>query len=281
MTVPRLDLAGITAALVLLAAPAHGGWLIESTITGDPAAGREQVSLQSGRMKTVMLGRNGAPATAMIVDLNAQTITQVDYVERSYMTATVQEYVEAMRAALAGVPKGLGHAEIAEAMKALPPDQLAMMREAMARVNQSAGSGAACREPRMELRRTGEQATIATYPAVRYDVILDGVPDSQVWIARGITAWQEVDRAKLERFGAEMAKLASACGPSGPRGQGVAATSAWKVAAEGYPVRTVDRGAGGKVTTEVVKAESRAIPAAEFAPPAGFTRRTMKDLIGR
>jgi hypothetical protein len=135
----------------------------------------------------------------------------------------------------------------------------------------------ACREPRIEIKKTGQQATIAGYPAVRYDVFADGKLDSELWIAKGITAWRELDQQKLERFGAEMAKLAG-CGPGGQGHPG--ADPSWKLAGEGYPVRTVDKsGSGG--TVEVVKAESRAVPAAEFQPPAGFARKTLQEMMRR
>ncbi len=71
----------------------------------------------------------------------------------------------------------------------------------------------------MEVRRTGQQATIAGYPAVRHDVLADGRLESEVWIARGITAWRELDPRRFERFTAEMAKLAgSVAPPAGVRG---------------------------------------------------------------
>jgi hypothetical protein len=129
------------------------------------------------------------------------------------------------------------------------------------------------------MRKTGQQATIAGYPAVRYDVLADGKPESEIWIARGIPAWRELDSRKLERFGAEMAKLAG-CGPGqgqqGPLGD----YPSWKLADEGYPVRTVAKSGGGE-KIEVVKAESRTIPAAEFQPPAGFARKTLQQVMGQ
>lgn len=100
-----------------------------------------------------------------------------------------------------------------------------------------------------------------------------------MWIARGITAWQELDSRKLERFAGETAKL-TACGPAGRR-QGLGgADAAWQVAKEGYPVRTVDRSGGGAGMLEVVRAEGRALPAPEFQPPAGFVRRTLREMMG-
>jgi len=76
-----------------------------------------------------------------------------------------------------------------------------------------------------------------------------------VWIAQGITAWREMDPQKLQRFAAEMAKMAG-CGAG--RAGAFGADPSWKLA----------------------KAESRAIPAAEFQPLAGFARQTLQEMMG-
>ncbi|MBI3065802.1 MAG: DUF4412 domain-containing protein [Deltaproteobacteria bacterium] len=74
---------------------------------------------------------------------------------------------------------------------------------------------------------------------------------------------------------AQMAKLAGCPG----QGRRVAsgADQSWKLAGEGYPVRTVERRGGTMV--EVVKAERRAIPAEEFQPPAGFARKSLREVM--
>jgi len=45
-------------------------------------------------------------------------------------------------------------------------------------------------------------------------------------------------------------------------------------------VRIVSSGAG-RQTVEVVKAESRNVPAAEFQPPAGFAKRPLPGPAGQ
>ena len=256
---------------------ASAGWVIEQVVKGG-GGDRQQVMLQANRMKTLVF-EGGKPASAGIVDLNAQTVTQVDYRERYYVTTSVREFVQMMQGAMAGATKEMQEAmkQMQEEMKDMSPEERKMAQQMMGQM-MPGQTPQACREPRMELKKTGQQATIAGYPAVRYDVLADGKLESEVWIAKGLTAWRELDQQKIERFGAEMAKLA-ACGP-GPGRQGFAgADPHWKLAGEGYPVRTVDSGSG--VTVEVVKAESRSIPAAEFQPPAGFARKTLQEMMRR
>src|SRR5438309_12051570 len=53
----------------------------------------------------------------------------------------------------------------------------------------------------------------------------------------------------------------------------------WKLAGEGYPVRTVYAGSGR--TVEVVKAESRSVPATEFQAPPGFERNSLREIMRR
>ncbi|MFZ1061287.1 MAG: DUF4412 domain-containing protein [Candidatus Rokuibacteriota bacterium] len=265
----------LLAGILVWSGQAAAGWVIEQMQKGGAEGGQQQVTLQANRLKTLTVEPDGKPGMAFIVDLDAQTITQVLYPERSYATATVQEYGQMMRGVMTDAMK-----QMQEALKDMPPQQRKMAEEMMrSQMGQGGQKAQECREPRIELRKTGQQATIAGYPAVRYDVLADGKLDSELWIAKGITAWRELDPRKLERLGAEMAELA-ACG-STQRGQGfLGADSASKLAHEGYPVRMVDRSGGGG-TVEVVKAESRTVPAAEFQPPAGFARKTFREMMGQ
>jgi hypothetical protein len=248
---------------------ALAGWVVEQFMKGGAEGGRQQVLIQANRMKTIMLGPDGRPAAAFILDLDAQTITHVDYRQRQVMTATVQEYVQAIQGA-----QQVAMREMQERLKSMPPQERQMAEQMMrSQTGQPGGTGQDCREPQTEVRRTGQQATIAGYPAVRYDVLADGKLEAEVWAAPAITAWRELDPPKLERFTAEIAKLVG-CGPGRPGLLG--ADASWKLASEGYPVRTIHPGA---VTIEVVKAESRTIPAPEFQPPPGFARRTLQQMI--
>ena len=255
---------------------ASAGWVIDQAEKGSGEGGKQQIMLQTNQMKTVVLGPDGKPEAAFILDLNAETITQVNYQERSYMTAKVQEYAQMIQGAMKGAMSAME-----EAMNDIPPEQRQMMEQMMRSRMPQAGSGPeACREPRIEMRKTGQDATIAGYKAVSYEMLADGKAASELWIAKGITAWKELDPKKLERVMNELAKAAPRCGPAHGRQAGMGGDQAWKLAGEGYPVKTVDRSGSG-TTVEVVKAESRAVPASEFQPPANFARKTISDMMGR
>jgi len=267
---------GVVLAILALAEPAAAGWVIEQVMRGDVEPGHMHVMLQSNRMKTVLVGPDGRPMMAHILDLDAQTITQVDYARRSYAAATVQEYAQVMRDAMGAA--GQAMQQMREALRDMPPEQRQMMEQMMR--SQAGGAPQDCREPQVEIRKTGQQATIAGYRAVRHDVFADGRPSAELWVASALTAWRELDPQKLERFSMEMARAFPVCGAGPARAALLSRDDAWRLAAEGYPVRTVHRN-GGTTTIEVVRAESRVLPAAEFQPPAGFARRSLSDLMGR
>ncbi len=269
----------VTLVLCALSVPpatghAEAGWIIDQASQGGADAGQQQVVLQANRMKTLVRGADGKPNTAFIVDLDAETITLVNYEERTYVTGTVEEYAQMIggaRQAMAGAMK-----EMQEALKDAPPEQRRMIEQMMrSQPGQSRASTQDCPERRVELRRTGQSATIAGYQAIRHDLVVDGKPDSEIWTAAKITAWRELDPARLERFMTRMATM----GCHATQGQGVFGSSSWRLSNEGYPVRTVDRsGHGG--TIEVVKAENRAVAPSEFTPPPGFQRQTFREMRG-
>ncbi len=272
---------GVLAGVVVGAGPAWAGWVIDQVMRGGGEGGRMQVLVQANRMKTLMLGPDGRPAMAFIVDLNTETIIQVDFQQRRYTASTIQEYGQVMRGAqqAAAGDRARAMEQMREALKDMPPEQRQAMEQMMRSQMAQAGQGPQeCRERRIEVRRTGQQATIAGFSAVRYDVFADGRPESEVWVAPGLTAWRELDPQRLARFAAEIAKIAG-CGASAPAGGPLGGDAVWQLAGEGYPVRSVHAGSG--TTVEVVKAESRAVPAAEFQPPAGFARKTLQETLGR
>ena len=272
---------GILAGIIVWSGQASAGWVIDQVMKGGGEGARQQVLLQANRMKTLMLGEDGAPFAAFILDLNAETITQVDYKRKHYISTTVQKFGQMMQGVQQAMSGEMAEAmkQMQEQMKDMPPEQRKMMEEMMRPLMPKTGPAPQdCVEPKVELKKTGQQATIAGYPAVRYDVLADGKPESELWLASGIAAWREMDPQKLQRFASEMAKLVPRCGSVKGQHGFRRDDPAWKLASEGYPVRTVHRSDGG-VTMEVVKAESRSIPAAEFQPPAGFVRKTLREMM--
>src|SRR3972149_6494005 len=109
---PTAAASGALASIFVWTGQASAGWVIDQVMKGGSEGPRQQVLLQANRMKTLMLGEDGAPVAAVILDLNAETITQVDYKGKHYISTTVQEFGQMIQ----GVQQAMS-GEVAEAMK--------------------------------------------------------------------------------------------------------------------------------------------------------------------
>lgn len=281
----RLRMLVVALGMLAAATPACAGWIIDEVVGDDKQ--RQRLYLQANRLKTVSFDGNRV-TEAIVMDLDAQTIMQIDYKDRTYMTATAKEYAETMREGFKAMGDTMGGQlqsqmkEMEEQLKQLPPEQRrqleAMMRQAQQGAQKQAQPAVKpedCRPENVEVKRTGKNMTVAGYDASGYQIFNNGTLDSEVWIAPAITAVREIDPQKLERLVREMMKALPQCPP---RGQMFGVDPVWKLMKDGYPVRSVEKD-GGSVT-EVVKAESRSLGAGEFQPPSGFARKTLKEMMG-
>lgn len=254
--------------------PVSAGWILDEMEKENEILG--QVFIQANRVKSVILGSDRKPESAFIIDLEAQTITEVNYVERFYATGSFQDYAKAVRQTIeeARLATAQMMQTLQESLNSMAPDQRRATEEMLQKETEPRQE---CREPRLETRRTSQQATLAGYPAVRYDILADGKPAWEYWIAKGITVSQELNPQKLAQFVAIWKTPGGPCGFGlGERGRFMA--DPWiQLLREGYPVRTV--ATDGDYTNEVVKAEHRPIPPAEFQVPADFTRKTFQETL--
>ena len=274
-------------AIVMMATPAWAGWIIDEVVrSGGQSPERHRQLLQSNRIKTVTF--DGDRITqSVVMDLDAQTILHIDHAERAYTMATAKEYADMMKQGLEAMGQAGGQMaeqlkEMEKELKNLPPEQRrqieAMMKQAQPQRANPAGPNARpgdCTPDNVDIKRTGKTVNVAGYDATGYQLFTNGKLDSEVYIAPAITAIREIDPAKLERMMREIVRALPQCPP---RGQLIGADPVWKLMKDGYPVRSVEQ-SGGSVT-EVTKAESRSIAASEFQPPAGFARKTLKELMG-
>lgn len=254
--------------------PLSAGWVIDQVEKGTTDGSKQQITLQANQMKTALLGPDGNPQSAVIMDLNSDRLTHVDYRKQSYMSATVTEYVQTIQEATKKATSA-----IEEAMKNMPPEKRKAMEKMLgSRVPQGGSNPEACPERKIDVKKTGLQDTIAGYPAVNYEVSVDGKTQTELWITKDITAWKELDPQKLEHAMNELSKAVPRCGAFPGRQAGIGSDQAWKLMREGYPVRTVDRGGSG-TTMEVVKADSRSVAVSEFQPPPNFAAKTLADMM--
>lgn len=275
----RLTMAVAMTGVLGAAAPAGAGWVIdETTKSGSDDKSRQRLFLQSNRIKAVSFDGNRT-TEAMVMDLDAQTITHIDYKDRAYMVATAKEYAEALSRGMQMAGESMGKET---ELKNLPPEQRGALEAMMKQAQQGAKAqappqvkAADCAPDKVDIKSNGKRATVAGYDASGYQVFANGKLDSEVYIAPAITAVRELDAQKLERMVTDMLKAFPQCPPR--RGM-IGADPVWKLMKDGYPVRSIEK--DGASTTEVTRAENRSIGVAEFQPPAGFARKTLQEMMG-
>jgi hypothetical protein len=263
-----------------VAMPAHAGWIIDQVVKmkGVDGNSQQRLFLQANRLK-VTTTEGTRTTQAMVMDLDAQTITQIDYTQRTFTTATAKEYADLMRQGFQAMGEQMGQMkELEEQLKSLPPEQRRSVEAMMKQMQQSAAGASKqpedCVPDKVDVKSTGKRMTVAGYDASGYQVFSNGDFDSEVFIAPAITAVREIDPKKLERMVSEMMKALAQCPP---RGRMFGSDPMWKLMKDGYPVRSVGKDGA---TTEVVKAESRSLGANEFEPPTGFARKSLKEMMG-
>jgi hypothetical protein len=146
----------------------------------------------------------------------------------------------------------------------------------------SASTPPAAKKPEVKIARTGEEATIAGYKAVRYEVRRDGTLVEELWLSKDLDVSKDLDYGKfrrlfqdwLEAVGAAMAEI---------DGEGSApwfqAEEYLKLFAEGYALKQVEHEEGVAYITEVTSVEKKDIPPSEFEVPAGFRKVTAAEFL--
>jgi len=278
MLASRMVVGTLLISLGLWPSQASAGWVIDQVVkaTGTP----QQVVIEDNRMKITTMGKDGKPANAAVIDAGAQTFTQIDYGEKQYISASTEEYARMIQGAQKALAPKMAEVQqkMQEKMKNMPPEQRKLLEQKLnAQMGNLFQDPKDCPEPpKVELRKTEQQETIAGFKTVRYDLMSNGKIDAEIWVAKEIAVGEDLDPQKMQQFTAEMTKLIPCGGGQGKNGP-LGNDPVWKVAREGYPVRTVDHSSGkeAKPMVEVVKAEQKTVPATEFQPPTGFTRKEL------
>ena len=259
MTVRFLTLAVVFS---LLTAPtivqAAEGILITQRVTSGGPPLTIQVQIEATRMRTDMVGPNGA-VQAMIFDGGKQVLYIVDPARKTYMEMTKAD-ADRLAAQVQGAM-----AQMQAQLEKLPPQQRAQM-EAMMK-----GLGGAAAP---QYTRTGSD-TVGRWTCDKYDLMLDGQKIGEVCNVNPTTLGFGATDFDVMR---QMAEFYSAMGPQ-VRGlvPGVGIDPGGNA---GIPVKTIMMFQGQTITTEVIEAGRQTFPDSLFAVPAGFTKQDMTGLLG-
>ncbi len=166
---------------------------------------------------------------------------------------------------------------VEEQLKNMTPEQ----QEAVRKILESSPGGmgipsASTKSPEVEVKNTGEKATKAGYPCVKYEVISDGVKIRELWV----TDWDNIEGADeaaeaFKRMAAFFENMMAAM-PNAPGANKLGPFGQAKFD-EGFPVVTRGFDEEGNFTDEsILKSAARqTIDPAEFEPPSGYKRMSM------
>jgi Domain of unknown function (DUF4412) len=269
---PR-SLAGLAvAALVVLAATsAHAGYAML-----DQQGGQTLVS--KGRVKHT---GQAADQPTMVFDVGRGRLWFANPRTRSYWEGTAEEYCTAVKGLMGSAVSEM-EKQMKEQLAKLPPDQRAqteqMMKQALEQMRGAQPGASPGKTPKVTVERTGEQATIAGQVARKHRVLADGQPSLDVWLASDAGLAQELGLARMPESYGRMA----ACLDSRPTGQVVFESPEYRqLYSQGWPLRIVSHeGGAAQAIVEIVKIERRDVPEAEFAPPAGYRKAPLPQVIG-
>jgi len=252
----RGALLSILATIILLTAftlPARAGWLEVARDSGTMSI--------SGPLIKVVPGDNSGIWT--IMDMNKGIVTMVDEGKRTYTLIDPEKFC-------ATVTTMMG-----DMMAGMTPQQRAMMKQMM-------GGGAAPKHtPVVKVMNMGSGGKVAGYNTTKYNVIVDGRPYKDVWLATNAPIMHDMKNFidKSSKMSAKMencSKMAPGMnrGPSPEVGKEYA-----KLDKKGWPMKELDRRTH-KVTKEVQRLERKTFPASTFRVPAGYKKVEMRKLMG-
>ena len=255
--------------------PASAGWVIDQVSQNGSDTDKQQMIFQDNKMKMVMFGENGAPENAVIFDVNAQTMTNIDYEQKRVMVGSATDFKKMMQGAQSVMANAMQ--QMQAQMKNMPPEQRRMMEQMMKdRMPAMAAQKQDCPEPpQTEVRANGDTETIAGFATLGHDILENGKLKSQIWIAEDISIRDEFDVAKMQQLAEAMAS-ARPCHARQQSG-GFQNKGMWELAKQGFPARIMNKKDGD--TLEIVNAEKRTVAAEEFTAPTGFRTESMKKMM--
>jgi len=121
----------------------------------------------------------------------------------------------------------------------------------------------------VEVKKTSDTETIAGYEATKYQVLVDGKLDQEIWISKDLDLTSDLNLEKFNHM-SEM-RMPKATFQSSPEYQDLMNM--------GYPLREVQFQSDGKFITEVTKIEKKTISASQFEVPAGYQEMDMQHMM--
>jgi hypothetical protein len=251
--------------LVAPAIPARAGVVVQMDENGTP----ERLSTEGKRFRA---DRGGDRPSVTIFDGERHVLYELDPQARTYRRLD-QASARAMGAQLS--------AALEAAKQRMTPEQRAQLEKLEAEGKLQPGAGASPPAPRYEPMGKGD--TVAGHACQWYRVVRDGRTSEQAcYIPWSAGVLQRSDLAALEemgKFSDEMlAGMAAGAGQPPSRGGGARLAHDLEKG-PGFPGIVQHLSEDGKVlsTDRLVSVKRTAVPADQFAVPAGFTERPLME----
>ncbi|MEJ2034037.1 MAG: DUF4412 domain-containing protein [Deltaproteobacteria bacterium] len=209
----------------------------------------------SGKVKNVSPDND----VSTIFDVKDNLVTVINQNEKSYTTATVEQFSKAAQAMRD------------EAMAQMPPEQRTMMEQFMIQQKNK-------KAPKVTIKNLGSGGEIAGYPTSKYLVLADGKKYAEIYLSdKKLPMYQEMNLDQLWDFGEKFRKsTVSSLGMGGLKT--VETDPAYRqLMRRGYPLKKVSYENGKpKISQQVVSVEKKSLPASEFRAPAGYKKLEVK-----
>ncbi len=239
--------------LTALALPARAGWYEEDRHSGS-------MSISGALIKAIPADNSGIWT---IMDMNRGIVTMVDDGKRTYTLIDPEKFC-------ANVTTMMG-----DMMAGMTPQQRAMMKQMM-------GGSAPRHTPIVKVMNMGSGGRIAGYDTTKYNILVDGRPYKDVWLATNAPIMNEMKN--FIKKSSEMSAKMESCSKMAPgmnHGPAPEISKEYEaLAKKGWPMKELNRRTH-KVTKEVRRLERKTFPASTFRVPAGYKRVEMRRLMGK
>lgn len=244
-------------ALMLAAVQVHAGWIIKMSSTAPDGTKQVEIfTIQDNKWKVESEGTG-----TVLFDLEKDELIIVDHESRTAYVGSPSEMASMRDNAMA---------QMEEQLKNMPAEQREMVRKMMAQQMQSQPSAAKSID--VQVRKTGEKATVAGYAVEKYEVRVGGAHREDVWLTSRILLKDELDMDKLQTFMEGMAWGGSeeTLYSSSPE--------YIQLYRQGFPLKQATIMPGGNIVSEAVQVEKKNVPNSAFSVPNGYERKGLSDM---
>ena len=239
--------------------------------SGEPGTQQKQKStmwVQAGKIRMEMASERSK--TIIIFDGDKQVLWMIQPDQGSYMEMTA-DTVARMSQQAGGTNAQMDQVmkQMQQKMASMPPEQRAMMEQAMKGRAGAMGAGGAP-SPTVTFQAKGSTDKVGPFTCSKYDELSNGKRTAELCAATFDQL--HLTEADLRSF-QSMAKFMEPMRRMNPRGMAALPTEQ----IHGFPVRTVMYDAADKPTYEdtVLSAEQQSVEAGMFTLPAGLTKSDM------